>query len=300
MRPGSTFLILLAFVWPVSALAADGVLEINQSCAAVGCFSGDSAGLPVTVQATGSYRLTSNLLVPDATTDGIKVSAHGVSIDLNGFEILGPVTCSGNPPVCTPSTGSGSGVETTTNGINGVSVRNGRITGMGNYGVYLGSQAEVTALRLRNNRSSAISVDVASIVSDNTITMNGNNGIVTASGSIVSGNTMVQNAGSGIFAGFNSVVHDNVARFNGVDGISALDGSTVSGNTTAYNGGDGIDAAGGSTVQRNTSRGNTSIGLRLSSDASYRENTISNNTGGTVWSGVNMGNNSCNGATLCP
>ncbi|MDG2051443.1 MAG: hypothetical protein P8M78_14920 [Myxococcota bacterium] len=40
------------------ALAVDGVLEINQACAVnTGCFSGDAAGLPVTITAAGSYRM---------------------------------------------------------------------------------------------------------------------------------------------------------------------------------------------------------------------------------------------------
>src|SRR5262245_32414033 len=42
---------LLALV----ASASDGVLEINQTCAAVGCFQGDSAGFPVTINSAGSY-----------------------------------------------------------------------------------------------------------------------------------------------------------------------------------------------------------------------------------------------------
>ncbi len=42
---------LLAFA-TCSALAADGALEINQDCAAVGCFSGDTAGFPVSITTT--------------------------------------------------------------------------------------------------------------------------------------------------------------------------------------------------------------------------------------------------------
>ncbi len=291
---------LLALVGPATVLAGDGVLEINQSCAAVGCFSGDSAGFPVTVSATGSYRLTGNLVLSSENTDAIVVSAHGVSIDLGGFEILGPVTCTGTPLTCTPSSGSGSGVETTTNAIRAVSVRNGTIRGTGTYGVWLGDQAEVVGLRLRHNRGGGISVNSGSTVSGNTVYQNGGNGIYAQSGSIVSGNAVNQSGANGIAAGFAGVIADNVVRFNAVDGINAGDGSTVSGNTAASNSGDGIEVMGGATVQRNTARSNTGYGLRLGTDASYRENTVSNNSGGTVTGGVNMGNNSCDGATFCP
>lgn len=94
--------------WSGSAFASDGVLEINQTCAVqTGCFAGDTAGLPVTISASGSYRLTSNLVVPDENTDGIVVDTENVSIDLAGFEIRGVVVCSEPPIACLPNAGTG-------------------------------------------------------------------------------------------------------------------------------------------------------------------------------------------------
>ena len=43
----------LSLLLATPALATDGVLEINQSCAAVGCFPGDEARLPVTITQPG-------------------------------------------------------------------------------------------------------------------------------------------------------------------------------------------------------------------------------------------------------
>jgi hypothetical protein len=62
----------------------------------IGCFSGDAAGLPVTINGAAgrSYRLTGDLTVPDENTNGIVVSANDIGIDLNNFAIIGPVTCS--------------------------------------------------------------------------------------------------------------------------------------------------------------------------------------------------------------
>jgi hypothetical protein len=66
----------------VAANAGEGVLEINQACATqTGCFPGDGAGFPVVISSSGSYRLTSNLSVPDANTSGVVVLA--ASVDLN-------------------------------------------------------------------------------------------------------------------------------------------------------------------------------------------------------------------------
>ena len=74
------------------ALASDGVVEINQTCATrVGCFMNDSEGFPVFISEPGSYRLTSDLTLPTAADlDGIRVSGSNVTIDLNGFTINGP------------------------------------------------------------------------------------------------------------------------------------------------------------------------------------------------------------------
>ncbi len=77
-------LLLLALAGP--ALATDGVAEINHTCATqTGCFSGDTAGYPVTIGEAGSYLLTSNLIVPDKNTDGIKLSPS----DVGTGEIVG-------------------------------------------------------------------------------------------------------------------------------------------------------------------------------------------------------------------
>ena len=86
---------LLTLALALPALAVDGVLEINQTCALTGCFSGDAAGFPVTLSETGSYRLTGVLTLSDSDETGILVTADDVSIDLNGFGIQGPNQCTG-------------------------------------------------------------------------------------------------------------------------------------------------------------------------------------------------------------
>ena len=49
-------LALLFSLVTIPAIASDGVLEINQTCAVqTGCFSGDVAGFPVTISTSGSY-----------------------------------------------------------------------------------------------------------------------------------------------------------------------------------------------------------------------------------------------------
>ena len=89
---------LLTLALALPAFAVDGVVEINQTCAVnTGCFSGDAAGFPVTISQTGSYRLTSDLSQTTTTNHTIHITntAQNVTIDLNGFSIQGPNSCSG-------------------------------------------------------------------------------------------------------------------------------------------------------------------------------------------------------------
>ncbi len=73
---------------PAVATADEGRREINQACAALGCFPGDPAGFPVVITTPGSYVLTGNLGVQNLDSQGISIQIDGVLIiDLNGFEI---------------------------------------------------------------------------------------------------------------------------------------------------------------------------------------------------------------------
>jgi parallel beta-helix repeat protein len=285
-------LLTLGFVPP--ALAVDGILEINQTCAVqTGCFAGDTAGFPVKLTTAGSYRLTSNLTVPDENTGGILVSASSISIDLNGFEIVRS-GCEGVIAAnCTPTTGSGWGVAFGSPNVRGVSVKNGSITGMGGPGIDLGNQSEVTNLRVRWNRLG---------------------GIIVNNGSTVTGNSVMTNGGRGISAHWGSTVSGNTVFGNGNDGINGGDGCTIVGNT-AYNNGDtigattddGIECGSGCIVRGNSVRSNRGYGLNLGGDSAYSENVVTNNTTGTVTgvgSANSLGLNYCAGTgvvlSTCP
>ena len=84
---------------PTSLFAVDGIVLIDQSHALAGGITpGDAAGFPVTISQPGSYRLSGNLIVPDMNTTAIVITADGVTLDLNGFSIMGPVVCTEFPP----------------------------------------------------------------------------------------------------------------------------------------------------------------------------------------------------------
>lgn len=284
--------------------AADGQLEINQACAInTGCFTSDTPGFPVTIDGSAgrSYRLTGDLVIPNADSDGISISTNDVSIDLGGFTIMG-LACVGAESNCTPSSGSGSGVASIsafTDKYPGISVTNGSIIGMGGFGVLLGNQAEASSLRVRWNGTNGVIVRISSKVFGNTAYQNGDDGISAGPGSTVLGNTADENGTRGIFADQGSTVSGNTAYGNVGTGIAVGNGSTVSDNTARGNN-NGISASGGSAIHRNTVRQNRGFGLFLDATAAYRENVISSNFKGTVFGGLNMFSNSCNGKTTCP
>jgi hypothetical protein len=234
----------------------DGVILINQNAAlAGGVVPDDSAGFPVTILVSGSYRLSSNLLVTDANTSAILIAASNVTIDLNGFSISGPSQCTGFPVLsCIPRASgfSGNGIEAIM-GANNISVFNGTIQGMGNAGIALsGKHIRVENVHAVNNATGGISVlgrDSKVLAS----TASENDGVGINADGVISGNTANGNAGDGI-EGSGSVTNNN-AEFNGGSGITGF-GSFI-GNFTQGNGHQGIFAICTSTIVSNAANGNT-------------------------------------------
>jgi len=316
-RPAIPLICLLLAAIPRVASAADGALEINHSCAAqTGCFAGDTAGYPVTIDGTAgrSYRLTSGLTIPNQNTDGIVVSANDVAIDLNGFGLFGSVSCTGSPVVvCAPAGGTGVGIRRTASTIRGLSVRDGSVVGMGGRGVWLGEQGEATGLRVRSNGNNGIEAGLGSVVAGNAIHQNGNNGIF-ATAAVISNNGVTQNAASGITTLVGSVISDNSVGYNGQIGIFASTGAKIEGNSTLFNGqagnasfDDGISCSSGCLIRANTARDNAGHGISLGIDSAYADNVVTGNLTGTVGgtgSGNNRGGNYCAGTGLgtasCP
>src|SRR5579864_3177056 len=97
------------FAWAVAltslpAFAVDGVVLINQANALAGNVTpGDTPGFPVTISQSGSYKLSSNLVIADPNANGIQITADNVTIDLNGFSIIGPSVCNGQGTTPTTS-----------------------------------------------------------------------------------------------------------------------------------------------------------------------------------------------------
>ncbi len=192
---GIVVLLLLAAATPGSA--ADDVKPLQAPTV-----------FPLTIDAPGTYRLTSDLKVPSEDMTGIKINANDVTIDLGGFSIIGPTVCLGSPVECSP-TGSGQGILSDKNGT---TVLNGTIRGMGGDGVaLLGINGHVERVQVSSNGGNGISSMGPSTLSRNTVTANGAFGMLVLSGSTLSENTSQKNGKAGIQCVLNCKLDNNTA-----------------------------------------------------------------------------------------
>jgi len=282
--------------------AGDGAYEINQACIDTGCFPGDTASFPVTITTPGTYRLSSNLTVPDISTGAIVVQANDVSIELGGFRIVGPITCAGTPTTCTPVV-SGSGAV----GIDGwlyaptnLVVRNGSIVGMGT-GLLLSYDGRAEGVKAMQNGDAGIRARSGAAVVNSTGTANGHIGI---EGGLIDGCTVSRNPQYGLATqGGGSVVRNVVVQGNTGYGMyltsgTSIVGASVSGNDV------GILSLGGAQVVDSVFKNNTLFAIQNTQGtlAVGRSTFVDNNSGGAQWDGtiVQLQPNLCGSSTACP
>ena len=274
-------LVLLVFlIVSGTAAAIDGVYEINQVCVPVGCFPGDPPGFPVFITESGSYRLTSNLVVPDANTTAIGYdSGTSVRIDFNGFGLEGPVVCDGTGSCSATGTGIGIMNLGSSAEADSLEVSNGFIKGFGGNGIFPVSTVSVHIQNVTVSHSGVHGIDCSlarCTIKDSKSVSNGSVGILAAE--IVTNSQILNNGGSGVSA-------------------RRIEGCVVSGN-----GGTGIEAK---LAIGNDSSFNGSFGFVVSgTGGGYTNNYFQENNGGTpnpqVGPGaINLGGNVC-GVALCP
>lgn len=181
----------------------------------------------------GSYYLTANVVGQDQR-HGIKITASGVTIDLNGFDLVG-------------SPFSLDGIAADAPGLRNITIRNGSIRNWGDDGIDLLTSSVVNAhvenVVAAENGSDGIDVAGPSIVTKCTAYGNAAVGIQTTYGSIVSECTSTFNDGKGIKVTDASVVKDCTTRGNNLDGIECGSWNQIRDNTCSLNG-NGADGAG--------------------------------------------------------
>ncbi len=179
-----------------------------------------------TIQQPGSYYLTTNI-VGVASKHGINISSGDVTLDLNGFGILG-VSNSLKGVNCTGS-------------YTNITVRNGVVRGWGNNGVDIYSSGFPKNILLEHltvsHNQTGILTEESSIVRDCLSLSNRVDGIFCRNG-LISDCTSANNVVRGINA-INSIVRDCRINSSGGDGINA-NNSTVRDCEINSSGGNGI------------------------------------------------------------
>lgn len=177
-------LLLLAAALPGSVARADGRIEINQASVDA------QGGFPLVIASPGSYVLTSDLEVP-ADTQAIELATNDVHLDLNGFRISGPFTCS--------AIGCATGL------VRGVGPRDS-----------FGRRVTVTGGTIRGFSGICLLVLQESYVSEMFVSQCGNVGIQASDGSLVRATRVSQTGREGIvLVGDDAGFVDNVVLNTG-------------------------------------------------------------------------------------
>ena len=214
---------------PLGAIASTNCTQLNQQ----------SASFPITISAPGCYVLTSNL-TGTSGLNGIVIQVGDVTLDLNGFAMIGELGASTN------------GIQAL-GGTQNIEIRNGTVTGWGGFGIDILSapNSQLKDLRVANNGLNGLQIGSDSLVTDCTAQDNLGIGMFVAGGSTVINCTSSSNESDGIVTGLFSTIRSCTTRFNTGDGIRTGT-STVSGCTSTRNLGDGIEVSGDSLVVGNT------------------------------------------------
>jgi len=229
------FVVTMSF----SAYGADGQIKIGQTA---------STTFPIVINQPGSYVLTSNIVVSDSDVNAIEITTDNVTLDLNGFAIIGP------------NSGSGDGIYA--NSIENVVVINGIVRDFGgcgidfrqcsciikniisssnnSVGIYVGdnsssastiqncivkgncrgmyfSYSTVNCCTIKDNHFEGL-VGYASTINKCTVSSNGAYGM-RADLCLVTNCTVLNNGSHGIFSGrHESYIRGNNIRWNGTSG----------------------------------------------------------------------------------
>jgi hypothetical protein len=184
------------------------------------------SSLPFLITNSGSYYLTATL-TGDGTTNGITIVTNHVTIDLNGFAILG-------------AGGSFDGINVGAGSFNtyaNLAVVNGTIGGWGAYGInaYSSSNGRFENLLLTTNGITGLNAGYGAVVSHCLAVTNTGYGFdASPSGGTFDSCSALNNGAEGFHVSGSRVVNC-VARSNGGSGILAYNGSLVTGSLCSLN-----------------------------------------------------------------
>jgi len=231
--------------------------------------------VPTNITVSGSYYLVTNF-TGTAGTNGITIMVDNVTLDLNGFALIGVA-------------GSSNGVFATA-GLNDIVVRNGTVRNWTRFGADLGNALnnQLVDLRASHNAGGGLRAGAGSILLRCVATLNTTYGLYAYNGSVVRESSAFSNTGDGITTSFGSTIADcsSYGNIGGGSGFVAGAGSQVRGCSANGNYGYGILTAGRCLIVNCEASDNTQMGIWPNDGTLIRECTVANNTAG----GIRVGN----------
>lgn len=206
------------------------------------------------------------ILVHDLVSFGqdcLVVNSNNVTIDLNGFAVIG--------------NGSGRGI-TANPPVQGVKVRNGAVRGF-SIGIALGGMGNVVEdVHVENNTDTGMVLGASSSVRQVVVQGNWQHGAILSTAGSFKDSTVRANgntpASVGVSAGPGSTITGNTIWANTGTGLFGSTGGTVIGNTVTDTIGYGIYTICPANVQQNTTTANTSGNLFLAGDGCLAVNNV--------------------------
>gem|GEM_PF-1621721 len=267
--------------------------------------------LPFNIESPGSYVFDSNLVHNNPVNGScITVNSDNVTIDMNGYSLIGPGQTAGCD--CDGiSTGGRSNVRIKNGNIQnfagygiydpaltaqGVYIQNVGVNTNGKNGIFLNGKGHtVTNSTITNNLAGGIFVEDSSTIISNTVNNNTGSGISTNNGSTVNGNNVFGNTVNGIVVNNDVKVSGNTVYENTGDGITSNNGCSLTENTVNNNTGTGIVSGPATKVKGNTCYLNSGSGISAGAGSTIADNTVyGNNQGNTA----NQGGIVASGNTL--
>lgn len=224
------------------------------------------SSLPFNITASGSFYLAGSL-AGVAGQNGITISANDVTLDLNGFALIG-----------VPNSLDGirvSGARTN------IAIFNGVVRNWGNDGIDCSSayNSQLRDLRTSNNTFEGMQVGTGGLVIHCTSQANGQDGIDSGNGSTITGCSTSANKLSGIAVDDACIVSDCSSSANVNHGIQMLSSCRVVNNTCD---GNGVGAATGAGIQvagsESRIEGNNITGNDVGLDINGANNVLANNS----------------------
>ena len=266
------------------------------------------------ISAAGSYYLTGNTAVVSAK-HGIEINADNVTLDLNGFALVGPGSSNGalsaivvvgarrNVRIRNGSAQSWGAVGIDCNNASNSQFDHLRVTtcgagfrcGSGNtvtevsadgnpgIGINTGTNCRLVACSATNDNP-GFQVGSNCTVTASTASNNSGTGLVTGDGCTIIGCTANNNTTRGIDAGSNCVVKDCTAYHNLTIGIKCVSSGLIAECVANLNGttivtDSGISPGNHGTVKHCVTYSNTGSGIRAIGDSVLLENQCNNNSG---------------------